>query len=120
MSALPKGEFFFLGTGSSMGVPMIGCACTVCLSSNPHNTLLRCSGLIRAMVKTFVIDAGPDLREQALRYSIGKLDGLLLTHAHFDHIGGIDDIRAFYFIQKRKVPCLLSRKTLENLEKRVP
>ena len=98
-----------------MGVPVIGCKCAVCRSSNKR---LRPSGLVKVAGKTFLIDAGPDFRQQALKYQIERLDGLLLTHVHFDHIAGIDDLRVFYFLQHRPVPCLLSAETLDELKVR--
>lgn len=110
-----KGELLFLGTGGSAGVPLIGCHCKVCLSTSPYNKRLRPSVLIRAGEKNFLIDAGPDFRQQALTYKIERLDGLLITHTHFDHIGGIDDLRSFYFLQKGKLPCILSKESFNDL-----
>jgi phosphoribosyl 1,2-cyclic phosphate phosphodiesterase len=110
--------FLFLGTGSSTGVPVIGCSCSVCLSASPFNKRLRASGLIRVGKKQFIIDVGPDFRCQALQWGITRLDAVILTHTHFDHIGGIDDLRALSFFQKEKIPCLLSRETLEELKVR--
>ena len=68
--------------------------------------------------KGLLIDVGPDFREQALKYKIDHLDGVLLTHPHFDHIGGLDDLRAYYFIQKKPIPCLLSQETFDELKVR--
>lgn len=113
---MKEGKFLFLGTGASMGIPVIGCTCRVCSSLASQNKRLRPSGLIEARGKRFLIDVGPDFREQALKFGITHLDGLLLTHVHFDHIAGIDDLRAFYFIHKTKIPCLLSKETLEDLK----
>ena len=111
-------QFLFLGSGGSTGVPVIGCNCAVCASKNPLDRRLRPSGLLRVQGKTFLIDAGPDFREQALKYHIRSIDGLLLTHSHFDHIGGLDDLRAFNFLQKHKIPCLLSIETFDELKRR--
>ena len=105
------GRFLFLGTGASAGVPMIGCECAVCRSSSSYNKRLRSSGLIRIKEKNFLIDVGPDFRAQALHYKINHLTGILLTHAHSDHIAGIDDLRAYYFLHKTKLPCVLSQET---------
>jgi phosphoribosyl 1,2-cyclic phosphate phosphodiesterase len=112
------GNFQFLGTGASAGVPVIGCKCSVCSSSLPFNSRLRTSGLLKLEGSTFLIDVGPDFRQQALRYKIGHLDGLLLTHIHFDHIAGIDDLRVFYIRQKKALPCLLSEESLHELQRR--
>ncbi|MGR3973563.1 MAG: MBL fold metallo-hydrolase [Candidatus Rhabdochlamydia sp.] len=112
-----KGSFLFLGTGSSTGVPMISCSCSVCLSSDPNNQRRRSSGLIKIRGKTFLIDAGPDFREQALKYHISHLDGVLITHAHYDHIAGFDDLRIFSF-QKKPLSCLLSDSSYAELKHR--
>ncbi len=82
-----------LGTGTSMGVPVIGCECAVCTSSDPCNRRLRTSALVQAGETTVLIDAGPDLREQLLSKRVRRLDAVLLTHGHADHVGGIDDLR---------------------------
>lgn len=111
-----KGTFLFLGSGASSGVPMIGCKCPVC--SAPENARLRPSGLIRAEGKTLLLDVGPDFRQQALKFGIDHLDGLLLTHTHFDHIAGIDELRLFCHRQKKPFPCLLSRDSYIELKKR--
>lgn len=91
----------FLGTGTSQGVPVITCKCSVCRSVNPKDQRLRSSVLIETEKNTFVIDAGPDFRQQMLRENVEKLDAVLITHGHKDHIGGLDDVRAFnYFLKK--------------------
>ncbi|HRW59003.1 MAG TPA: MBL fold metallo-hydrolase [Chlamydiales bacterium] len=108
----------FLGTGSSMGVPLIGCNCHICQSENPLNRRLRTSAFLQIRGKNFLIDVGPDFREQALRYNIQNIDGILLTHPHFDHIGGLDDLRIFNFILKKPLPCLLSGRMYHHLKKR--
>ncbi len=113
-----KVSFLFLGTGGSMGVPLVGCSCAVCSSSSPFNKRLRPAGLIRVGEKNYLIDAGPDFRQQALNIKLSRLDGVLLTHAHYDHIGGLDDLRIFFFKQKKKVSCLLSKETLEEIQTR--
>jgi phosphoribosyl 1,2-cyclic phosphate phosphodiesterase len=112
-------SFLFLGTGGSVGIPVIGCHCVTCSSNAPQNKRLRPSGLIKTGGKVFLIDAGPDLRQQALRYKIDHLDGVLLTHTHYDHVAGIDDLRAYSFQNKgRLMPFLLSRHTLQTLRER--
>ncbi|MBI5272455.1 MAG: MBL fold metallo-hydrolase [Chlamydiia bacterium] len=109
------GTFLFLGTGASAGVPIIGCKCPVCTSSSPRNKRLRPSGLLRLSGKTVLIDVGPDFRQQALRAGIERIDGLMLTHPHYDHIAGIDDLRIFYVRTHEPIPCLLSPQTLDEL-----
>ncbi|MES2273658.1 MAG: MBL fold metallo-hydrolase [Chlamydiota bacterium] len=113
-----KGTFLFLGTGGSTGIPVIGCPCAVCSSDLPRNKRLRPSGLIQIANQKLLIDIGPDFREQALRYKINHLDGLLLTHTHYDHIAGIDELRIFYVRQKKPFLCLLSKESLETLMRR--
>jgi phosphoribosyl 1,2-cyclic phosphate phosphodiesterase len=115
-----QAQFTFMGTGGSMGVPVIGCHCMACSSSDSLNKRMRPSGLIQIMDKNFVIDVGPDFRMQALRLGLEKIDGVLLSHAHSDHIAGIDDLRAYYFLHKAKTPCLLSQLTFNELNQRYP
>lgn len=90
----------FLGTGTSQGVPVIACNCEVCISKNPNDNRLRSSILITSDEKTIVVDTGPDFRQQMLRANVQKLDAVVFTHEHKDHIAGLDDIRAFNFKQK--------------------
>jgi len=100
---------------------MIGCDCDVCRSSSPYNQRLRQSVLLSLGEKRVLVDAGPDVRIQALRYKINHLDGLFLTHAHYDHIGGLDDLRAYYFAGDEKpLPCFLSVDTYEEVCRRCP
>jgi phosphoribosyl 1,2-cyclic phosphate phosphodiesterase len=113
-----KGSFLFLGTGASSGIPMIGCDCAVCASTNPKNQRLRPAGLIRVGQKTLLIDVGPDFRQQMLRMGVDHIDGLLLTHTHYDHIAGLDDLRILQFRQKKPFPCLLSKESWEDLQRR--
>ncbi|MCB1119299.1 MAG: MBL fold metallo-hydrolase, partial [Chlamydiia bacterium] len=108
----------FLGTGSSWGVPVIGCQCAICQSAHPKNRRSRPSALLKVGSKAFLIDAGPDLREQALRFHIDHLDGVLLTHTHYDHTGGIDDLRIFYLKAKKALPCLLSTVSAPDIRAR--
>ena len=93
----------FLGTGTSQGVPVIACTCEVCKSIDPCDNRLRTSILVEDEHTTVVIDSGPDFRQQMLRYGVKKLDGLLFTHEHKDHIAGMDDIRAFNYINQKPV-----------------
>ena len=96
----------FLGTGTSQGVPVIGCRCKVCCSEDSRDKRLRTSALLEVDGKRICIDAGPDFRQQMLRVGICHLDALLLTHEHKDHTGGIDDLRAFNFIDYPTVYCV--------------
>ena len=88
----------FLGTGTSQGVPVIGCKCEVCRSSDRRDRRLRTSAMIEVDGKRFIIDAGPDFRYQMLREGVTHIDAILLTHMHKDHTAGIDDVRAFNFV----------------------
>ncbi len=85
----------FLGTGTSCGVPVIGCTCEVCQSGDPHDQRLRASAVILHHDTQILIDCGPDFRQQALRIPFRKIDAVLLTHVHYDHVGGIDDLRPY-------------------------
>lgn len=85
----------FLGTGTSTGVPQIGCTCEVCKSNDPRDNRLRCSAMLVEDNTHILIDCSPDFRQQALQANIGRIDALLLTHSHYDHTGGIDDLRPF-------------------------
>lgn len=88
----------FLGTGTSQGVPVIGCKCEVCSSKDSRDNRLRTSAMVEVENKRFIIDAGPDFRYQMLKAGVTKIDAILLTHEHKDHTGGIDDVRAFNFV----------------------
>lgn len=88
----------FLGTGTSQGVPTIGCHCEVCRSTDPRDARLRTSAMVEVGDVRMVIDAGPDFRYQMLRTGVRHIDAILLTHEHKDHTGGIDDVRAFNFV----------------------
>lgn len=85
----------FLGTGTSCGVPVIGCQCEVCQSTDPHDKRTRCSALIETDDTRLLIDCGPDFRQQILPQPFRKIDAILITHAHYDHMGGMDDIRPY-------------------------
>jgi len=93
----------FLGTGTSQGVPVIACPCKVCSSGDSKDKRLRSSVLVETKNNILVIDAGPDFRQQMLRENVCRIDAVLITHAHKDHIGGLDDIRAFNYFQKGPV-----------------
>ncbi len=85
----------FLGTGTSCGVPTIGCNCYTCSSSDPHDKRLRCSALVETETTRLLIDCGPDFRQQIMSMPFRKIDAILITHAHYDHMGGMDDIRPY-------------------------
>jgi phosphoribosyl 1,2-cyclic phosphate phosphodiesterase len=107
----------FLGTGTSQGVPMIGCACPTCQSSDPRDQRLRPSILVESGGAVVLVDAGPDLRAQALAHGITRVDAIIFTHGHADHILGIDDVRRFNHITGRAMPCYGDRQTLEDIRR---
>ncbi|WP_310993636.1 MBL fold metallo-hydrolase [Aequorivita marina] len=107
----------FLGTGTSQGVPMIGCDHPVCKSNDPKDKRLRVSVLLSWDDFNFVIDCGPDFRQQMLRESVTKLHGILLTHEHSDHTAGLDDIRPFNFMQGN-MPFYGHKRVFDDLRKR--
>jgi phosphoribosyl 1,2-cyclic phosphate phosphodiesterase len=93
----------FLGTGTSQGIPIIGCQCEVCQSTDTKDKRLRSSIMIENEGETYVIDTGPDFREQMLREDVRRLDGVIYTHEHRDHVGGLDDIRGFNFVMGKAI-----------------
>jgi len=97
---------------------MIGCKCAVCTSPLPKNKRFRPSGWIQIGGLSFLIDVGPDFHSQAIKFGVDHLDGLLLTHTHYDHIAGIDELRIFNIRQKKPFPCLLSQESFEEIQKR--
>lgn len=111
-----KGKLLFLGTGNSVGVPIVGCSCPVCHSSDPRNKRLRSSVLISTEDKNFIIDVGPDFREQALKFGIEKLDGVLITHIHYDHTAGLGDLRPFCFHREKPLPLLMSEQSFQDIK----
>ena len=108
----------FLGTGTSQGVPIIACECEVCQSTDAKDKRLRSSVLIELDHCNIIIDAGPDFRQQLLRANLKTLDAILLTHEHYDHIAGLDDIRAFNWIQKRPTD-IYAEARVQNSIKRI-
>jgi phosphoribosyl 1,2-cyclic phosphate phosphodiesterase len=100
-----------LGTGTSTGVPMVACNCEVCKSSNIKDKRLRCSILIQSASTTIVIDTTPDFRQQMLQHNIQKLDAVVFTHPHKDHIAGLDDVKAFNFFQQQPMPVYANELT---------
>lgn len=107
----------FLGTGTSSGVPMIACHCEVCSSADPKDKRLRSSVLIESPTTTIVIDTTPDFRYQMLRIDNDKLDAVLFTHPHKDHIAGLDDIRAYNFFQQKAMNIYANAMTEEGLKR---
>lgn len=108
-----------LGSGTSTGVPEIGCTCPVCTSTDPRDKRLRASSLVHTDDATILIDCGPDFREQMLRTStFEKLDGVLITHEHYDHVGGLDDLRPF--CRFGEIPIYSDAYTADHLRIRMP
>lgn len=110
----------FLGTGTSQGVPVIACQCRVCLSSNTRDKRLRSAVLVEQDGTSVVIDSGPDFRYQMLRAGVKHIDGLVFTHEHKDHIAGMDDIRAFNYVNKSKVDVYATSRVQEALHREFP
>tara|TARA_B100001741_G_scaffold313402_1_gene319462 strand:+ start:3097 stop:3939 length:843 start_codon:yes stop_codon:yes gene_type:complete len=110
-------QLTFLGTGTSQGVPVIGSNHPVCMSENPRDKRLRSSALIKWGQKNYIIDCGPDFRQQLINNPINNLDAILFTHSHADHTAGLDDIRPFFFRQGL-INIYLTRDVYENLNKR--
>lgn len=106
-----------LGSGTSVGVPSIGCECDACTSADPRDNRLRPSVWVQCGGRSILIDTTPDFRQQALRYRIERLDAILYTHAHADHILGLDDIRPYNFRQRAPIPIYGSEETLENIRR---
>ncbi len=107
----------FLGTGTSQGVPVIGCKCNVCQSGDSKDNRLRSSVLIEQDNVKILIDAGPDFRQQMLREEIDYADAVLLTHGHKDHTGGLDDVRAINYIRKEAFAVYCEQRVFESLKK---
>jgi len=107
----------FLGTGTSQGIPVIGCKCDICLSKHTKDKRLRSSVYIEKDNYNFIIDTGPDLRQQVLKNNISKLDFVLYTHAHRDHVSGIDELRSFNFIQKKAISAFGNYQLVNQLKK---
>ena len=106
-----------LGSGTSQGVPVIGCQCPVCRSLDFRDKRLRSSIHIETKGNSFVIDSGPDFRQQMLRAKIQRLDALIFTHAHKDHTAGMDDIRSFNFLQKKDMPVYATSQVIGQLKR---
>ncbi len=111
-------EIEFLGTGTSTGVPMLRCHCPVCMSADPRDKRLRTSAIVRYQGARILIDCGPDFRTQMLRASDDNIDAVLLTHIHFDHVAGLDDLRAYCF--EKPMPLYARADVLRDLHQRIP
>lgn len=107
----------FLGSGTSQGVPVISCTCAVCTSSDTRDNRLRSSVFIEVNGTNMVIDTGPDFRYQMLRSKINKLDAVLLTHSHKDHIAGLDDVRAYNYFQQKPMDVYATEETQQALRR---
>lgn len=112
-----KVRLTFLGTGTSQGIPMIACPCEVCHSSDFRDKRLRTSALVQVDGCNIAIDAGPDFRAQMLSADVRRLDAILLTHEHKDHIGGIDDVRAYNYFQRGAVDIYATRRVQQTVRK---
>lgn len=106
-----------LGSGTSSGVPTIGCHCAVCTSSDPRDNRLRPSIVVRYGGHTVIIDTTPDFRQQALRAKIERLDAIIYTHSHADHILGLDDVRPFNYRQRQSIPIYAAEETLAAIQR---
>lgn len=113
----PPIKITFLGTGTSSGVPMIGCSCEVCISTDKKDNRLRSSILVESSTTTLVVDTGPDFRYQMLRNNVIKLDAVLFTHPHKDHLAGLDDVKAFNYFLKRPIDLYADSLTEEALRR---
>lgn len=112
-------QLTMLGVGSSAGTPMLGCGCETCVSKDLRNNSTRCSSLIQLNNgKDILIDTGPDLRQQALREGLSKVDAVLYTHTHADHLHGIDDLRGFCQIQRSQIPLYGSPETINHISQK--
>ena len=107
----------FLGTGTSQGIPIIGCKCPVCKSANARDKRLRTSALVSVGDKNILIDIGPDFREQMLRNDVSRLDAILVTHAHRDHVAGIDDIRPYNYYQQSPIDIYARSNAIEAIRR---
>ena len=109
-------KIIFLGTGTSHGVPVVGCACPVCKSSNPKNQRTRSSILVQYNGANILVDTATELRLQVVRNDVSKVDAVLFTHTHADHIFGLDDLRGFNLKQEGSIPCYGDPKTITNIK----
>jgi phosphoribosyl 1,2-cyclic phosphate phosphodiesterase len=110
-----------LGSGTSTGVPILGCSCSICQSKDPRNQRFRCSALLETKgQRTILIDASPDLRTQLLDHQVKRVDGAIITHDHADHTHGLDDLRPYCFQQNQSLPVYTNQETSESLAQKFP
>jgi phosphoribosyl 1,2-cyclic phosphate phosphodiesterase len=112
-----KIKLTFLGTGTSQGVPVIACNCAICSSKDPRDKRLRTSALVETNGLNLIIDSGPDFRYQVLRSGVQKLDAIIFTHQHRDHIAGLDDVRSFNFKQKKAIPIYGNELVIDQIRR---
>ena len=119
-TAAPKIRLTFLGTGTSIGVPVIACNCPVCKSADARDKRFRTSVMVNVDNQNIVIDCGPDFRFQMLKQNVEDIDAVLFTHEHRDHIAGLDDIRAFNYILNKNIPIYGSKNVMEAIQTEFP
>jgi phosphoribosyl 1,2-cyclic phosphate phosphodiesterase len=113
-------KLVILGSGTSTGVPMVGCSCPVCRSEDPHDKRSRTSLMVEVCGQTIIVDTSTDFRQQVLREGVTRIDAVLYTHSHADHVNGIDDLRGFHFIHRNIVPCYGDNATMYDIINRFP
>ena len=113
-------KLVFLGTGTSVGVPVVGCECEVCTSPNPKNKRFRSSVFLESAETKLLVDTGPDLRQQSLREGLTAVDAVLYTHSHLDHVAGFDELRAFCWHREERLPLHANQETLDVLTRMYP
>ena len=120
MNSETTSEVTFLGTGTSVGVPVIGCDCDICRSAHPGNIRTRSSLYLKTPQHSVLIDSGPDLRQQALREKLKTIDAVIYTHSHLDHVAGFDELRAFCWHREEPLPLYAGPETMEVLHRMYP
>lgn len=116
----PELKITFLGTGTSSGVPMVACHCDICRSTDSHDKRLRSSILVQSKTTTIVVDTTPDFRTQMLRENVDKLDAVIFTHPHKDHVAGMDDVKAFCYFQQKPMDVYANEMTQKALVREFP